>query len=95
MLLKFYLHSCAYLAGRFSFGEPALSRNCVCVCDDDNDIEMALACMHAYIPLTSSKSMVETIRNNAEQFTLTADKRSDSTTATEAALSLILERIKS
>jgi hypothetical protein len=63
------------------------------LCDDDNDIEMALACLHAYIPATSSESMVEVIRDNKSKFTVTASE-DDSTKATEKALYLILERIR-
>ena len=43
----------------------------VCLCDDDNDVEMALACSHAYIPALSSDTMEETIQQNPKQFTKT------------------------
>jgi hypothetical protein len=29
----------------------------VCLCDDDNDLEMALACRRAYLPSVSSDSI--------------------------------------
>jgi len=75
--------------------QDALSTRCVCVCDDDNDIEMALACLHAYIPTTSSESMDDVIRDHKMKFTVTASEDdADPTKATERALTLILERIR-
>ena len=75
-----------------------LSKHAVCACDDDNDLEMALACHHAYIPGVSSTSMAVIIQNNPGHFTQTgghgASDMSEGTAATEKALSLLLERIK-
>jgi hypothetical protein len=72
-----------------------LARQTVCLCDDDNDIEMARACLHAYVPSISSTSLAETIRSSPLQFTATcdADNNVEGTHATEAALAIILERI--
>lgn len=64
----------------------------VCICDDDNDIEMALACSHAYIPALTSESMVECIKNNPDKLTQTVQPGLvEETLATEAALKLISE----
>lgn len=72
----------------------------MCLCDDDNDVEMALACAHAYIPSITSASMEETIRAHQDHFTPTFRRKDEDagvavegTSATEAALSLALERI--
>eukprot|EP00550_Attheya_septentrionalis_P002661 CAMPEP_0198290122 /NCGR_PEP_ID=MMETSP1449-20131203/8086_1 /TAXON_ID=420275 /ORGANISM="Attheya septentrionalis, Strain CCMP2084" /LENGTH=342 /DNA_ID=CAMNT_0043988567 /DNA_START=609 /DNA_END=1634 /DNA_ORIENTATION=- len=67
---------CEYLVKRFCddlSGDAAskLSEFAVCLCDDDNDLEMAMACQHAFVPSISSSSMTETIRANPHQFTLT------------------------
>lgn len=73
-----------------------LSRKCVCLCDDDNDIEMALACFHAYIPSVTSESMANAIAENPERFTNTANESESGrhgTTSTEIALKLILDRL--
>jgi hypothetical protein len=97
-----------------SSGALLLAKHAVCLCDDDNDLEMALACQHAYIPGISSKSMAETIGKNPNRFTVTTLSHSLSfadtntkttplipavqegtTSATEAALSLVLKRIQS
>ena len=46
-----------------------LSHHALCLCDDDNDVEMALACHHAYLPDIASHSMRETIRHYPRHFT--------------------------
>ena len=71
-----------------------LSSESVCICDDDNDIEMALACTHAYIPALTSESMEETIRRNPTKFTQTCQQGTiTSTFATDAALQLIYDEV--
>ena len=83
--------------------DKLMSTHAVCVCDDDNDLQMAFACHHAYIPGISSASMGQAIQDNPDHFTLTGKGGGDSTSsdnsavegtkATEIALELILERI--
>ena len=66
------------------------------MCDDDNDLEMALACQHAFIPGVSSTSMTDVIAKNPDQFSQTGEGHHDNiegTIATEKALSLILKQI--
>ena len=46
-----------------------VSHHALCLCDDDNDVEMALACHHAYLPDIASQSMRETIRHYPRHFT--------------------------
>lgn len=94
------LHSCMYLASKFfpeSKGGPAklLKDHSVCLCDDDNDLEMAIACGHAYIPEISSSSMKEIIDRHPDHFTQTGGDGTElsGTAAAEAALLLVLERI--
>jgi hypothetical protein len=79
-----------------------LSSHSVCLCDDDNDIEMALACSHAYLPSISSIRMKDTVEQHPKHFTVTFENTQqhnhttdsiDYTLATEKALLLILERI--
>lgn len=86
------LFSCAYLAQRFTKSNNALSKHAICLCDDDNDLEMALACQHAFVPGVSSESMADVIRAHPDQLTLTDDL--EGTRATEKALELALERIR-
>lgn len=64
------------------------------MCDDDNDVEMALACLHAFIPSVGSESMAQTIREHDDKFTQTETDGIEGTQATEAALERILERIQ-
>jgi hypothetical protein len=64
----------------------------VCLCDDDNDISMALACQHAYCPQVTSDSMLEVIDKNPGHFTVFQD--SEGTKASERALTLLLERLE-
>ncbi|KAL3930840.1 MAG: hypothetical protein SGBAC_011588 [Bacillariaceae sp.] len=47
---------CQYIADELGFN---LATESVCICDDDNDIEMALACSHSYIPSLTSERMVD------------------------------------
>jgi len=88
---------CRYLANKFSDGgDPdALSKRCVCLCDDDNDSEMALACHHAFIPGVGSASMKRLIQKYPAQFSRTGEDRqtiAEGLVATEHALELVLER---
>ena len=92
------MYSCQYLAERYLPGvkkEGLLGDHSVCLCDDDNDLEMALACRHAYIPEISSRSMADIIQTNPEHFTQTGGegKQQVGTDATEAALALLMGRI--
>lgn len=75
--------------------EP-LGKHTICLCDDDNDIAMALACQHAVVPAATARSMEEAIRENPDQITLIADNgrgEADLTLATERALEVVLERL--
>lgn len=86
--------------------ESFVAKHAVCMCDDDNDLEMALACQHAYLPDIASDSMSETIAKFPDHFTTTFrneqssienDENSDSkkvqeTDASDLALSLIWAR---
>lgn len=84
--------------------ENFLARHAVCMCDDDNDLEMALACQHAYLPDIASDSMRETIAKFPDHFTTTFrnEKSSDEieedvvqeTDASDLALSLIWARTR-
>jgi hypothetical protein len=57
---------------------------------------MALACLHAYIPRITSTSMQDSVRTHADKFTVTQDVGDDDDTkATERALSLVLDRVRS
>ena len=86
--------SCEYLAEKFGGSKEVLSSQCVCICDDDNDVEMALSCSHAFIPSISSDSMLATIQEHPSKFTLTSNEGTEGVRASEAALDLILERIE-
>jgi hypothetical protein len=72
-----------------------LSTHAVCLCDDDNDLKMAMACEHAYVPEVSSPSMLEVIRSHPDHFTQTCGNGEghQGTIASEAALSLVLARL--
>jgi hypothetical protein len=58
-------------ANASSAEEDFLSNHAVCMCDDDNDLEMALACQHAYLPDVASQSMIDTIEQFPDHFTKT------------------------
>ena len=50
--------------------ELFLSKHSICLCDDDNDLEMALACQHAYLPDISSQSMMDITQKYPKHFTI-------------------------
>jgi len=93
---------CEYLIQKLCHrSSRALDRNAVCLCDDDNDLEMALACKHVFVPNISSESMARVLREQKEKITVTAalvldeysnglDDAIQMTRATERALSLLL-----
>ncbi|KAL3910916.1 MAG: hypothetical protein SGILL_007497 [Bacillariaceae sp.] len=95
---------CLYLAKRLSDDnsviplDPAkfVAEHAVCLCDDDNDLEMAAACSHAYVPEISSESMRQVIESHPEHFTQTGGEGVElgGTDATEAALLLILASLE-
>jgi hypothetical protein len=93
--------SCIYLAAKFypehKNTDKLLSTHALCLCDDDNDLEMAIACRHAYIPEVSSSSMAKVIEANQGHFTQTgwSAGKDAGTAASEAALALILEKVSS
>ena len=88
---------CLFLAKKLckSNDEFILATSALCLCDDDNDLEMALACQHAYVPSIGSESMAKAIKNYPRKFSLTQgmDGVRNETSATERALELVLERI--
>jgi hypothetical protein len=47
-----------------------LKEHCICLCDDDNDIAMALACRHAFLPSVTSDSMRKVVQSNPNQCTV-------------------------
>ena len=82
--------------------EDFLSKHAVCMCDDDNDLEMALACQHAYLPDIASESMRQTVATFPTHFTTCFSEKEEGddetvvvvgTDASDVALSKIWERI--
>lgn len=70
-----------------------LRENAVCLCDDDNDLEMALACKRAFVPGISSTSMAQIIEQNAVKISVTGGigDLDEGTSATERALDGVLD----
>lgn len=75
-----------------------LASTAVCWCDDDNDLDMALACRHVFVPSVSSASMAAVIQTYPDHFTNTGgatDKESGfGTKGTELAIDSTLELIQ-
>jgi len=75
--------------------EAAALGHALCLCDDDNDLEMALACRHAYVPSVTSDSMRDTAKKNPKRITVTSGPGGVFTgpKATERALNLVKLRV--
>lgn len=98
-VLNIAFFSCQYLAEKFcpdKNDETLLRDHTVCLCDDDNDIEMASACRHAYIPDVTSQNMAATIEKFPEHFTITGGEGlgKEGPAASEAALMKILDSLE-
>jgi hydroxymethylpyrimidine pyrophosphatase-like HAD family hydrolase len=90
---------CDYLIRKFiktcSNGEDesiTLKSHAYCLCDDDNDVEMALACRTAYLPSVTSESMRRLASESKNVIVTETEERKESL-ATEAALEMILNDI--
>jgi len=85
---------CAYLLGKFLGHHDkavSLKSHALCLCDDDNDVEMALACRKAYLPSITSESMQTLASENRDMIvTENIDEGKVESLATEAALEMIL-----
>jgi len=92
---------CAYLARKFAMeggsetdkpGDELLGECAVCMCDDDNDLEMALACSRAYLPSVTSSSMADAAKAHLGQIVVTQNEEEGivGVYATEEALNRIL-----
>ena len=86
------LESCQYVSRKLCNDEMVLGENAVCMCDDDNDLEMALACRYAFAPGISSESMAQVVKNNGNNIIATGgvDGLEEGTSATERALDAVL-----
>jgi len=88
-----YNNSCLHVAKIFGFGDNSLLERCLCLCDDDNDLEMALGCLHAYIPQITSPSIEDAVRLYPSKFTVTSKQGCSSVEATERALHMVLKKV--
>ena len=90
--LFFVKHSCSYLSEKYGANMRTES---VCLVDDDNDMELAVACLHAFIPGMASISVAENMMKYPKQFTQTfVPGRIEMTKATDAALENILRNVR-
>ena len=72
-----------------------LDTHAYCLCDDDNDIEMALACKFAYLPSVTSES-ISNLAKGTSKLIITEDIENDivQTLATEAALEAVIKQLE-
>ncbi len=76
--------SCEYLADKFinnkdmsafvSGQNENLLESCICLCDDDNDLEMAAACGKVFLPSVTSDSMKEAANQSPGKFIVTENE---------------------
>jgi len=91
---------CEYLAHHFSdvrrsadsphsTTDDYIMKRCICLCDDDNDLEMAMACGTVFLPSISSLSMKHAAKFFPDQIFIMENKKEGitETRATERALS--------
>ena len=89
---------CDYLIRKFfpcdngNHESITLNSHACCLCDDDNDVEMALACRTAYLPSVTSESM-RRLASESKNVIVTETEERKETLATEAALEMILNDI--
>ena len=77
-------------------GSVSLKTHAYCLCDDDNDIEMALACGAAYLPSVTSESIRNMVNSQVGNLVVTEDTDNGivESLATEAALEAILKELQ-
>jgi len=89
---------CDYLLRKFFNNHDetiSLKTHACCLCDDDNDVEMALACGKAYLPSVTSESIQKLVSENGHMIvTENVDEGKVESFATEAALEMILKDIQ-
>ncbi len=91
--------SCLYLAKKFTGGsidpvskllipDDILLQQAICLCDDDNDLEMAFACGSVFLPSVTSQSMAEAAEQNPDKIFITENEEGNiiGTSSTEEAL---------
>lgn len=93
--------NCAeYLAKKFLGPAAELRDRALCMCDDDNDAEMALACRAAYLPSVTSDSMRDLVKSpeNGESYRLVVTEEVNGgiveTKSTEKALEAVIEEVR-
>lgn len=85
-------NSCEYLARRLmeisEIDDDEILNSCICLCDDDNDLDMAAGCGKVFLPSVTSESMARTANASPEKFIITENKPESiiETKATEEAL---------
>jgi hypothetical protein len=74
-----------------------LKTHAYCLCDDDNDIEMALACRAAYLPSVTSESMRKLASSDDNSLIVVEDETCGivESAATEAALRALMKELQS
>jgi len=72
--------------------EETLLESCICLCDDDNDLEMASACGKVFLPTVTSVSMQNAVKRSPNKIIVMENKYEGiiETKATEKALSRTL-----
>ncbi|KAL7439221.1 hypothetical protein ACHAXH_004366 [Discostella pseudostelligera] len=78
-------------------GGSILKTHAYCLCDDDNDIEMALACRAAYLPSVTSESMRILASLDDNSLIVAEDEANGivESDATEAALRALIKELQS
>lgn len=54
--------------------DDVLLQQAICLCDDDNDLEMAFACGTVFLPSVTSQSMAEAAEQNPDKIFITEEE---------------------
>ena len=89
----FICFRCQYLIDEKFHGVGTLSDNCIFLCDDDNDIELATSCSFAFLPSLSSDSIKQVARTHPERIIVATGMMEGENQGTTRATDTLLQTI--
>jgi hypothetical protein len=84
---------CQYLIDEKFQGVGTLSDNCIFLCDDDNDIELATSCCFAFLPSLTSDSIKQIAHTYPERIIVATDIMEGGNQGTTRATETLLQTV--